>query len=1839
MPKNRTPYIFLSHNSVDKPQVEKIAHRLKDSGFKVWLDKWNLIPGDPWQEGIEDALNECNCCLVFVGKEGNIGPWQNVEMRAAIDHQVSTQRLRVIPVLLPNSERGDKSQLPTFLVRNGWVEFRYSLDEPETFARLIAGIKGVKPSIKGDLIDVENPYRGLQVFDVKHSRFFFGRSVVVEWLLDTIRPSDSSESSARFKDNRFLAIIGASGSGKSSVARAGLLAALRNGQLPNSERWPIIIVKPGEKPLQSLALSIISHSELPEYCRTELPALIDKFYEQPLGLHYLALEWLKGNERQRLVILIDQFEEVFTLCKDEVERKIFIDILLNSAYESTGQVIVIKTLRADFYPNLTPHDRLSRAIEAHQYLLNPLSEDELTEAITMPAQLSGAEVHQLLVEDLVKDTIKQPGSLPLLQFALSQLWEQRSGRILQLQEYRLFGGLTGVLEEQANKVYEWEDYPKKIRRSHKSQTQLRLVFRRLVQIGEGSKDIRRRALINEFSEEQKKIIRLMTSDKFRLLTTQRKNGEEFVEVAHEALIGGWKRLERWISGDRASIQTQNLVSSAAKEWDNKGKKVKGLLPEARLLDAENWLEDYPEQSSPLEKAFVKSESRLVRKQRNRVKWFAAVMAVVAAAMLFLASLYRDQSHELELETQRVSLAKEQTELALEKEELARKSADINTKKAEAASIAAEIEAKNAKEAEERALLAKSVANKNARLARTQEREANLNLAQAYEQRAKKSIELYEKNREEGFFIESKNEAKKSLLFALESLKIKNENNFSKLDIKFLGRLAGIDEQDLFDNEKEIQKFAIDSDIKNIAFYDEGKKFVTASKSGELSFWDSEKGKVIRSIDAHDAPIEDISISNNGQLIATSSASLVNDDNTIKVWDKDGKEISEFSKHLGGIWGVGFSNDDKYVYSSSEDGTVLYWNIKSGEILNSFSFDHGTLYALDVSPKDDLLTFIIWGSEEIHVWDPRSVTMPQKKFQLDRPFSFINKLTYNDEGSRVLLSDKRSFYLLDAINWTLIKKDTIKNDEITDLAFDTDGSKFYMATKKGYIHVWALNNLQEKITIKAVDREIKSIDVSLSKIIVAGLGFIKKIDKGASAEKDECFFNGASSVNPKESILVTESTKGNLCFYRFDENRFTKIVELDVNDIDSLKYSEDGVSLLVVSGFRVILLTMDGTNVLNKKIISGYDSKLLEIVSFNPDEIIFLVKEPKAGFLDLLKLDISTEQISIIRKIETEDLLKVAYSATSKRFAYNSSDYLVKVFNSENLPVRVLNTKGKTNLGSYDFSKYIHLADVDKKPVSSNVIEPENYGQVESLSFNSKGSHLSVLTDDGLIRILDLANKDNDLVIDLKRFYKSSEGKGVSRFSQDGSFLVIAKNDYLVLVDLKSGIIKNTYKSMGGDVYFTKNEKYIVSIGNNISFFRLNSESSEEIVRSDFKINDLVISPKGEVIFYGGEDKKILGWDLLKNQKFGEVKLSEDVHSIDINSDGFSLVAGLNNNKAAIVSITGSAFREEINYIDYGERKPLSLEEKDEHGNVKSTIAELLPTGMARPPVRSVSFLDGDKQVIAATENKIKLYNVIERTISTVVDHETSIEHMEYSNNLTSVFSSSGKVYTDDNRIKITNLSSGKMVENKGKYGRWNSLVSLSPNGDNFASVSHDTIFSWNFDPVESKIRKLKGEKYDGHISSLAYSNDGKLIASGFQDGLIMLLDSSSLKPYRFLRGHSGYITGLVFDNDNLYSSSHDGTIRRWVIKSNLRKIIYDFNPEVVSKALKLLWKLDLDGFEVKSVNRNPSIEPIRGYYFEYDPKYYSLLEPPRPNETKMDQLVRWLKDQMAYHENTLGVPQ
>jgi energy-coupling factor transporter ATP-binding protein EcfA2 len=588
--------VFLSHNSADKPAVEELARWLTgEAGLWPFLDKWHLVPGQPWQEALEEALDASRSCAVFLGPE-SLGTWENEEMRAALDIRAGRPDFRVIPVLLPGACLPHRGRLPRFLARLTWVDFRPGLDDADALHRLVCGIQGIAPGPEG-VPETETvcPFRGLQVFEEEHAPFFFGREALTQHLVEQLR------------EDRFLAVIGPSGSGKSSLVRAGLVPQIRQGELPASDHWPILVFKPGGDPLGALAARLIPKTVGADKWLPVYQSLLDTLQKDERGLHRVVQVMLASNpDSRRLLVAVDQFEELFTLCRDEDTRSAFVDNLLYASAIAGGQTVVVVTMRADFFGKCAAYPELAARLGERDVLVGPMGEEERCHALQRPAQVVGLHYEKGLVETILNDLGNEPGTLPLLQHTLLELWERRRGGWLTTDAYREIGGVKGAIAGRADAIY--------TRLTPAQQEAARRVLLRLTQPGEGTEDTRCRATLAELLPADVKLAEVKTVVPqlvdARLLTAGKiERGDKIIDVidvAHEALIRGWPRLQRWLNEDREFLLWRQRLRAALAEWRRTDRDEGALLRGTSLAEAERWLTEQPGDLNRAERSYIQA---------------------------------------------------------------------------------------------------------------------------------------------------------------------------------------------------------------------------------------------------------------------------------------------------------------------------------------------------------------------------------------------------------------------------------------------------------------------------------------------------------------------------------------------------------------------------------------------------------------------------------------------------------------------------------------------------------------------------------------------------------------------------------------------------------------------------------------------------------------------------------------------------------------------------------------------------------------------------------------------------------------------------------------------------------------------------------------------------------------------------------------------------------------------------------------------------------------------------------------------------------------------------------
>ncbi|MFN2207559.1 MAG: BTAD domain-containing putative transcriptional regulator, partial [Candidatus Promineifilaceae bacterium] len=439
--------------------------------------------------------------------------------------------------------------------------------------------------------DIPCPYKGLAAYDEADAAYFFGREGLV------------GELAARLAGTPFLTVVGPSGSGKSSLVRAGLLPALKAGGLPGSESWKTAVVTPGAHPLATLAVAMA------QFNGATAGKLYRALQEEPCALAEAVAEALEaaGGEAG-LLLVVDQFEELFALCRDDAERRLFVENVLCAASEATSRLMVLLTVRADFYGRFGDFPALA-ATQKDSLLIGAMDEAGMRAVIEKPAALVGLQLEPGLADTILEDAAGEPGALPLLSHALLETFRRREGRLLTLEGYRSSGGIRGAIAQTADSVYQ--------NMSAEEQAITRGIFLRLTELGEeGAQDTRRRVEPGELvlrPEEETAVLAVlkMLADA-RLITT----GEETVEVAHEALIREWPLLREWLEADREGLRIHRHLTETAQAWDELERDPGELYRGARLAVAAEWAARHDGDLNQLEQEFLAESEALVRRRET-----------------------------------------------------------------------------------------------------------------------------------------------------------------------------------------------------------------------------------------------------------------------------------------------------------------------------------------------------------------------------------------------------------------------------------------------------------------------------------------------------------------------------------------------------------------------------------------------------------------------------------------------------------------------------------------------------------------------------------------------------------------------------------------------------------------------------------------------------------------------------------------------------------------------------------------------------------------------------------------------------------------------------------------------------------------------------------------------------------------------------------------------------------------------------------------------------------------------------------------------------------------------
>ena len=656
--------LFLSYNSQDHEAVADMRQQLLQlpQPLNTFIDRESLTLGKRWFEEIQDALLDSRAVAVFYGKHG-LGRWQNLEMILALDLQATTDTdadILVIPILLPGA---DLNNAPRFLLLNSYLDLR-SGHSPQSLTRLAQAVLR-QPTTLDSLPahhELRNPYRGLDYFREEDAPLFFGRDQVAQKLLNKVNSA------------QLITLVGNSGTGKSSVVRAGLIPLLRKQHIPDIS-WDVLICIPAlnnVNPFHNLAAAFLeswgnSADEIVNK-RPDTEATLRK----TLSLVDSIQQTLKKSlDADKLLLVIDQFEELLNFDtpaeespnsqptidpkpKPKTDFELFVELLLNAI--TAPNCTVLLSIRGDYYGSVTErHAGLGEKIAAGTVTLSRLDDEQLGDIIEKPAKLGGGQFQDGLAKRISDDVRKQPGNLALLEFALTQLWNHRHDHLLTHEAYDTqVGKLEGAISKKADEILQSQDV---------SNPQLALAaLTRLVRVSSSDADggdTRQRLPLTEFKPEER--ANLEPFIKARLLVASGSWGDDTaatdehtpqqgptLEVAHEALISHWPTLKEAINGKRPLFLWRQSIRTQYEQWQQrshanpKDPKIQGLaLQGYPLQQGLKWLKAYPNDLVGAEPKFIAFSKQLANKAGRLYRWLGGF--VIGLLVLIIAIvIWKDQ---------------------------------------------------------------------------------------------------------------------------------------------------------------------------------------------------------------------------------------------------------------------------------------------------------------------------------------------------------------------------------------------------------------------------------------------------------------------------------------------------------------------------------------------------------------------------------------------------------------------------------------------------------------------------------------------------------------------------------------------------------------------------------------------------------------------------------------------------------------------------------------------------------------------------------------------------------------------------------------------------------------------------------------------------------------------------------------------------------------------------------------------------------------------------------------------------------------------------------------------
>jgi len=1109
-------------------------------------------------------------------------------------------------------------------------------------------------------LNKNSPYQGMKRFNFKDRERFFGRDKLIARLFEAVNRSNLS------------LVLGASGSGKSSVVRAGLIPELKKSL--ESEKFYDFIFTPNQDPFDSLYRCLLSEEKDYNFSKIEAEIILEAKADSWTKM----ISTLKKKD-ERWLIFVDQFEELFTYNEPE-KCKNFIEGIVKTANSGDSSVKIVLAMRADFLEDLSAYPDLGAiANQNNIHLVTEMYSDELREAIEQPAARHGVVFEEGLVEQIIKEVEGQKGFLPLLQYTLNLLWETEcqtiaadgrphiEDRTLNKTSYAALEGVRGALQKHINQIYQ--------NLNQDEQTATKQVFLKLVNIIEtdsGSKIVSRRAYRDEFvSESVNKTLNRFIDEKLLVSSSDSTTETEKVvvsknsllkqsasiEIAHEILLSSWDVLKGWFEQEKEAIIIKNWLASETRRWqkirlENESKANDELLKGSRLVQVvefrnKNAFENIgglrPEENQFIDISVEQQERQQKEKERLRQRIMLGLSAGFIGA-LSLSGFAGWQWRQAEITKSDVMARSAEILLSQGRELDALMESFRAVVSRQHLNVKPSIELLNVLQ---QAVLEGRERN---RLETHSDAVVSVSLSPDGKTLASGSldntIKLWDVTTgKEIRTLKGHSKAVVSVSLSPDG-KTLASGSYDKT-IKLWDVTTG----------KEIRTIKGHSkSVRSVSFSPDGKTLASGSWDNTIKLWDVTTGKEIRTIKGHSSGVLSVSFSPDGKTLASGS-----EDKTIKLWDvTTGKEIRSLKGHSSGVLSVSFSPDGKTLASGSQDKTIKLWDVTTGKEIRTIKGHSSGVWSVSFSPDGKTLAS---GSEDktIKLWD---VTTGKEIRTIKGHSSGVLSVSFSPDGKTLASgSEDNTIKLWDVTTGKEIRSLKGHSSGVLSVSFSPDGKTLASGSQDKTIKLWDVTTGKEIRTLQGHSSGVLSVSFSPDGKTLASGSQDKTIKLwDVTTGKEIRTLKGHSSVvwsvsfSPDGKTLASGSEDNTIKLWDVTTGKEIRTLQGHNNWVLSVSFSPDGKTLASGSEDKTIKL-WDVTTGKEIRTIKGHNN-WVNSVSFSPDG-----KTLASGSEDkTIKLwDVTTGKEIRTIKGHSSGVLSVSFSPDGKTLASGSQDETIKLW--------------------------------------------------------------------------------------------------------------------------------------------------------------------------------------------------------------------------------------------------------------------------------------------------------------------------------------------------------------------------------------------------------------------------------------------------------------------------------------------------------------------------------------------------------------------------------------------------